>query len=99
MLRLIIFHMQIHIGVSTRALKPVSLDSDPRSEFNVVSRELHTACKILLDWISRPGASTQLAGQIRNEAVEDPRSASDPNPRSCVASPTVTNISPTHPLT
>ena len=32
---------------STRALKPDSLDSDPRSGFNVVSRELHTALRLL----------------------------------------------------
>ena len=34
------------IGLSTRALKLDSLDTDPRSGFNVVSRELNTARRL-----------------------------------------------------
>ena len=34
------------MGLSTRALKPDSQDPDPRSAFNVVSRELHTAWRL-----------------------------------------------------
>ena len=34
------------LGLSTWAPKPDSLDPDLRSEFNVVLRELHTACRL-----------------------------------------------------
>ena len=34
------------MGLSTQVLKLDSLDSNPRSGFIVVSRELHTACRL-----------------------------------------------------
>ena len=39
-------HYALSMGLSTRALKPVSLDPHLRSGFNVVSRELYTARRL-----------------------------------------------------
>ena len=52
--------------LSTRALKADSLDQDPRSGFNVVSRELHTAHDY---GHCTAGLSAWHAAQIRIEAV------------------------------
>ena len=77
-----------------RTLKPDSLDSDSRSGFNVVSRELHTPRRLrtLHCWTGSHALSrSKNAAWIRIEAVwrvdSDPWSISDPDTRSCVESP------------
>ena len=37
---------EVTLGLCPQALKPDSLDSDPRSRFNVISRELHTVRRL-----------------------------------------------------
>ena len=66
------------VGLSTRILNPNSLDPDPQSGFNVVSRELHTACRLRAltqDWNSRTvlralSRSTTLSSDLDRGHVE-----------------------------
>ena len=92
------------MGLSTRALKPDSLDPDPRSAFNVVSRDLHMACRLhalhcltgthaLLRALSRSTASSLDPDRGRVEAKwslnPNLRSTSDSDPKSRMESPNV----------
>ena len=81
---------------STRALKPGSLDADPWCGFNVVSRELHRACRLcacmpiaLLDRSTVARISDPDRGHVEAKwsLNTDPQSTSDPDPRFCVESP------------
>ena len=90
------------MGLSTRVLKPDSQDPDSRFRFNVVSWELHTACRLrtshfwtgihaLLCALSRSTARSSDSDWGRVEAKwslnSDPQSASDLDPMSRVESP------------
>ena len=86
------------MGLSTRALKTDSLDPDAPSGFNVVARELHTACRLRAlhsltgsHALSRSTSRNSDPDRGRVEAKwslnPNPRSASDADPRSRVESP------------
>ena len=80
--------------LSTQALKTDSVDPDPRSGFNVVAHELHTARRLrALHCLTGSHAARHDPDQGHVEANwslnPDPRSASDADPRSRVESPYV----------
>ena len=64
----------INIGLSKRALKPDLLDPDPRSGFNVVSRELHTAriLRALHCWTGSHAMSYSTALSLSTARISDP---------------------------
>ena len=89
----------LHTG-NENGFKTDSLDPYPRSGFNVVARELHTArrlrplhCLTGFLALSRSTAHSSDPDEGRVEAKwslnPGPRSASDADPRSCVESPFV----------
>ena len=86
------------MGLTTRVLKTDSLDADPRSRFNVVPREFHTArrlralhCLTGSHALSRGTARSSDPDRGRVEAKwssnPDPQSPLDADPKSRVESP------------
>ena len=94
---------RVPMWLSTRTLKPDSLDADPRSRFNMYFHELHMARRLsaLHCWTVSRALSRSTAHNLDPDwgHVEakwslnpNPWSASDPDPSSRVESPNVSRF-------